>query len=67
MINFFFASCLEKMKPILKKIKRRLNCKKIGLVKTKEVKEIIDYDIGALLPITHKQKIKQLRIVKLAC
>jgi len=42
----------------LKKIKRELNCKEVRLAKAKEVKEITGYDIGAVPPIAHKQKIK---------
>ena len=40
------------------KIKRELNCKNVRVAKAKEVKEITGYDIGALTPIVHKQKIK---------
>lgn len=39
------------------KVRREVNCKDVRLAKAKEVKEITGYDIGALPPIAHKQKI----------
>ena len=58
MISLFFASCLEKIKSIFEKTKSELNCKNVRLAKAREVKEITGYDIGAIPPIAHKQKIK---------
>jgi len=49
---------LGKDKIDFEKIKRELNYKNVRLVKAKEVKEITGYDIGAVPPIAHKQKIK---------
>ena len=49
---------LGKDKIDFEKIKRELNYKNVRLAKAKEVKEITGYDIGAVPPIAHKQKIK---------
>ncbi|OYT42778.1 MAG: hypothetical protein B6U78_00035 [Candidatus Aenigmarchaeota archaeon ex4484_224] len=40
------------------KIKKLFEVKEVRLAKAKEVKEITGYDIGALPPFAHKQKIK---------
>jgi prolyl-tRNA editing enzyme YbaK/EbsC (Cys-tRNA(Pro) deacylase) len=40
------------------KIKKELNCREVRLAKAKEVKEISGYDIGAVPPFGHKQKIR---------
>jgi len=49
---------LGKDKIDFEKIKRELNCMNVRLAKAKEVKEITGYDIGAVPPVAHKQKIK---------
>jgi prolyl-tRNA editing enzyme YbaK/EbsC (Cys-tRNA(Pro) deacylase) len=40
------------------KIRREISCKDVRLAKAREVKEITGYDIGALPPVAHKQKIR---------
>jgi len=40
------------------KFKKETNYKDVRLAKAKEVKEITGYDIGALPPFSHKQKIR---------
>ena len=49
---------LGKDKIDFEKIKKELNCKEVRLAKAKEVKEISGYDIGAVPPFGHKQKIR---------
>ncbi|MCD6371386.1 MAG: YbaK/EbsC family protein [Candidatus Aenigmarchaeota archaeon] len=50
---------LEGRKKIdFEKVKNIMKCKTVRLAKAKEVKEITGYDIGALPPFGHKQKIK---------
>jgi len=49
---------LGKDKIDFEKIKKELNCKEVRLAKAKEVKEVTGYDIGAVPPVGHKQKIK---------
>jgi prolyl-tRNA editing enzyme YbaK/EbsC (Cys-tRNA(Pro) deacylase) len=49
---------LGKDKIDFEKIRREINCKEVRLAKAKEVKEITGYDIGALPPVAHKQKIR---------
>jgi len=44
----------------LERIKEIENVKEVRLAKAKEVKEISGYDIGALPPFAHKQKIETL-------
>jgi prolyl-tRNA editing enzyme YbaK/EbsC (Cys-tRNA(Pro) deacylase) len=40
------------------KVKKEMNWKDMRLAKAKEVKEITGYDIGAVPPVGHKQKIR---------
>jgi len=40
------------------KIKKEISCNEVRLARAKEVKEITGYDIGAVPPIAHKQKIR---------
>ena len=56
---------MGKDKVDLEKIKRWLNCKDVRLAKASEVKEITGYDIGALPPIAHKNKIRTIIDTKL--
>ncbi|MDT7858945.1 MAG: YbaK/EbsC family protein [Candidatus Aenigmarchaeota archaeon] len=49
---------LGKDKIDFEKIKKELNCREVRLAKAKEVKEISGYDIGAVPPFVHKQKIR---------
>jgi prolyl-tRNA editing enzyme YbaK/EbsC (Cys-tRNA(Pro) deacylase) len=52
-----FCILFGKDKIDFEKIKKELNCKEVRLAKAKEVKEISGYDIGAVPPVGHKQKI----------
>jgi len=56
--NPLLCILLGKDKIDFEKIKKELNCKEVRLAKAKEVKEITGYDIGAVPPIAHKQKIR---------
>jgi len=56
--NPLLCILLGKDKIDFEKIKEELNCKEVRLAKAKEVKEITGYDIGAVPPIAHKQKIR---------
>jgi len=56
--NPLLCILLGKDKIDFEKIKKELNCKEVRLAKAKEVKEISGYDIGAVPPLGHKQKIR---------
>jgi prolyl-tRNA editing enzyme YbaK/EbsC (Cys-tRNA(Pro) deacylase) len=49
---------LGKNKIDFEKVKKEIGFKDVRLAKAKEVREITGYDIGALPPLAHKQKIK---------
>jgi prolyl-tRNA editing enzyme YbaK/EbsC (Cys-tRNA(Pro) deacylase) len=50
----------------LEKIKKEISCKDARLAKAKEVKELTGYDVGALPPFAHVQKIRTIVDNKLA-
>jgi prolyl-tRNA editing enzyme YbaK/EbsC (Cys-tRNA(Pro) deacylase) len=58
--NPLLCILLGKDKIDFDKIRREIGCKDIRLAKAREVKDITGYDIGAVPPIAHKQKIRRI-------
>jgi len=56
--NSLLCILLGKDKIDFDKIRREIGCKDIRLAKAREVKDITGYDIGAVPPTVHKQKIR---------